>query len=277
MFIDLVGSTALSENIDAEELRDAILAYREVSAEAIRPAGGQIAKSFGDGLMVYFGYPIAYEDNAQRAMRAGLGILAGMAKLNARLLPEKGLQLDVRIGIHTGRAVIGDTGSGEIREVMDIVGDTPNIAARIQGVATPNTVAISTATYTITRGYYECESLGVHTLKGILEPMQVYRVLRETGIHQRLQASPHQLTPFVGRVPQLEQLFGAWDRVKAEKGQAIILSAEAGMGKSRLVQEFKTRIAAEPHQLAELYGSPYYQNTAFYPAVTGLRTTMDAD
>lgn len=199
MFCDLVGSTALSEQLDPEDLREMILAYRELCAKVIRRNGGQIAQSFGDGLMVYFGYPIAYEDNSQRAISTGLEIVTQIEQLSTQRMQELGVKLQVRIGIHTGKAVIGETGSGDTYELMDIVGDTPNIASRIQGIAAPNTVAISAATYHIAQGYFECKSLGKHHLKGIHKPMEVYVVQSEKLRHNRLEAATNGLTPYVGK------------------------------------------------------------------------------
>jgi class 3 adenylate cyclase/predicted ATPase/energy-coupling factor transporter ATP-binding protein EcfA2 len=271
MFCDLVGSTALSEQLDPEDLREMILAYREVCAEEIHRQSGQIAQSFGDGLMVYFGYPIAYEDNSQRAIRTGLNIVAQMEQLSTRLMQELGVKLQVRIGIHTGKAVIGETGRGDTYELMDIVGDTPNIASRIQGIATPNTVAISAATHHIAQGYFECKALGKHSLKGIQQPMAVYAVQSEKLRHNRLEAATSGLTPYVGRKTELASLLQRWEQAKSSKGQVVLLTGEAGMGKSRLVQVFQEQIAAESYILRELYCSPYYINSAFYPLIEMLR------
>ncbi len=271
MFCDLVGSTALSEQLDPEELQEILLAYRRVSADVIRRNGGQIAQSFGDGLMVYFGYPIAHEDNPQRAIGAGLEIIAQMEQLSTGLMQELGVELNVRIGIHTGKAVVGEMGTGDTYEHMGIVGDTPNIAARIQSIAAPNTVAISAATYRISQGYFECESLGEHTLKGISVPMAVYRVQKEKLLHNRLEAATSGLTPYVGRELELESLVQLWQQVKSGNGQVVLLTGEAGMGKSRLVQVFQERIATDDYNLRELYCSPYYTNSAFYPVIEMVR------
>src|SRR3989442_269122 len=165
MFCDLVGSTALSEQLDPEELREVVRAYQEVCAEVIGRFAGHIAQYLGDGLLVYFGYPVAHEDDAQRAVHTGLGILAALREsplLNTRLSQP----LQVRIGIHTGLVVVGEMGSGERRENLAL-GDTPNIAARVQGIAEPDTVVISAATYRLIQGFFECHALGPHILKGV--------------------------------------------------------------------------------------------------------------
>jgi len=167
MFCDLVGSTALSEQLDPEELRDVIRDYQSVCAEVISRYDGHIAKYLGDGLLVYFGYPMAHEDDAQRAVHTGLEIVGDMEKLNACLKEERGISLAMRIGIHTGLVVAGEMGGGDVRESMAIVGETPNIAARLEGIAEPDTVVISPATYRLIQGYFDCESMDPHQLKGL--------------------------------------------------------------------------------------------------------------
>jgi class 3 adenylate cyclase len=171
MFCDLVGSTPLSEQLDPEELRDVLHDYQSGCARVIRRFEGQIARYVGDALLVYFGYPLAHEDDAQRAVRAGLGILEAMDRLNARLQQEMNIRLQVRLGIHTGLVVAGDMDENEQLESMAIVGETPNIAARLQELAEPDTVVISPATYRLTEGFFDCRSLGHHSLKGISQPI----------------------------------------------------------------------------------------------------------
>jgi len=199
MFCDLVGSTALSEQLDPEELREVVRAYQEVCAEAVDSHDGYIAQYLGDGLLVYFSYPQAHEDDAQRAVRAGLGIVGAIHELpllNTRLQQT----LQVRIGIHTGLVVRGEMGGGKKRDPMAIVGETPNIASRLQGLAEPNTVVISSATYRLVEGLFECHDLGMHALKGISSPMKVYQVICESGVWSRFEVSATKgLTPLVGR------------------------------------------------------------------------------
>jgi class 3 adenylate cyclase len=192
MFCDLVGSTALSEQLDPEELREVVRAYHETCAGVIGRYAGHTAQHLGDGLLVYFGYPAAHEDDAQRAVRTGLEILAALSSLNARLpstirarLPHP---IQVRIGVHTGLVVIGEIGSGEKREVLAL-GETPNIAARVQGVAEPNTVAISGATYRLVQGLFEYQDLGPQELKGITASLALYRVVRESEAQSRFQVA----------------------------------------------------------------------------------------
>src|SRR6266545_4039758 len=176
MFCDLVGSTKLSSQLDPEEYRDVVRAYQRVCTEVIQRYDGHIAQLLGDGLLVYFGYPQAHEDDAQRAVRTGLGILAAMGDMNTRLQREKGIQLAIRIGVHTGLVVVGEMG-GAGRQEQLALGEVPNIASRLQGLAEPNTIAVSQASYRLIQGYFTCESLGEHALRGVTQPLNVYRVL----------------------------------------------------------------------------------------------------
>jgi class 3 adenylate cyclase/predicted ATPase len=265
MFCDLVDSTRLSSQLDPEEYRDMIRAYQRVCTDVIQRYDGHIAQLLGDGLLVYFGYPHAHEDDAQRAVRTGLGILAAMEDLNKALLQTKGIQLAVRLGIHTGLVVVGEMG-GAGRQEQLALGEVPNIASRIEGLAAPNTIAMSEATYRIVEGYFTCESLGEHALRGVSQPLNIYRVLGASGVHSRLDiASARGLTPLVGRESEVTLLLERWEQVKAGHGQIALLSGEAGIGKSRLVQTLKDHIVNEPHVRWECRSSEYYKNTAFFP------------
>ena len=210
MFCDLVDSTTLSSRLDPEEYRDVVRAYQTACTEVIRRYDGHIAQLLGDGLLVYFGYPQAHEDDAQRAVRTALGILAAMEDLQTRLHQDKGIQLALRVGIHTGLVVVGAMGSGDRQEQLAL-GETPNIAARIQGLAAPNTIAISEASYRLVQGYFTCEALGEQTLRGVAEPLHVYRVLQESGARGRLDvAVTRGLTPLVGRERKSRLLLERW-------------------------------------------------------------------
>ena len=197
MFCDLVDSTRLSSQLDPEDWRDVVRQYQQVCTNVIQRYDGHIAQLLGDGLLVYFGYPQAHEDDAQRAVRTGLGILAALGDLNQGLQQAKGIQLAIRIGIHTGLVVVGAMGGGGRQEQLAL-GETPNVAARIQGLAAPNSLVVSSATYRLIQGYFNCEALGVQTLRGVSELVHVYRVLQESGARGRLDiAATRGLTPLV--------------------------------------------------------------------------------
>jgi TOMM system kinase/cyclase fusion protein len=267
MFCDLVDSTKLSSQLDPEEYRDVVRAYQRVCSEVITRFDGHIAQLLGDGLLVYFGYPQAHEDDAHRAVRAGLGILAAMGDLNTRLKREKGIQLALRMGIHTGLVVIGEMGGGGRQEPLAL-GETPNIAARIQGLAEPKTLVISEATHRLVEGYFTCEALGEHPLRGVSQPLHIYRVLGESGVYSRLEvAQTRGLTPLVGRESEVTLLLERWEQVKAGQGQVILLTGDAGIGKSRLVQMLKDHVADEPHIRWVCRSAEYSQNTALFPLV----------
>ena len=267
MFCDLVDSTTLSSHLDPEEYRDVVRAYQSACTEVIQRYDGHIAQLLGDGLLVYFGYPRAHEDDAQRAVRTGLGILAAMGDRNTRLQHAQGLQLAVRLGIHTGLVVVGAMG-GAGRQEQLALGETPNIAARIQGLAASNAVAISDATYRLVQGYFQCQDLGAQTLRGVTEPMRVYQVLRESGATSRLDvAQPRGLTPLVGRASEVTLLLERWEQAKAGHGQVVLVSGEAGIGKSRLVQVLKDHVGNTPHVHWECRSAEYAQNTALFPLV----------
>ena len=263
MFCDLVGSTQLSAQLDPEAYRDMVRAYQVTCAEVIERFEGYIAQCLGDGLLVYFGYPMAHEDDAQRAARAALGSLDAMGLLNERLMQDKGRRLAVRIGIHTGPAVVGEIGIGRAQERL-AMGETPNIASSIQSLAEPDTVVLSGATLQLIQGYFECRALGVHTLPGVSEPIAVHCVLRESGVQSRLDIPPA-LTPLVGQKQEVSLLLECWEQAKEGQGQVVVIRGEAGIGKSRLVQVVKARLAGEAHRCLECRSSPYYQHTALYP------------
>ena len=265
MFCDLVDSTTLSAQLDPEEYREVVRAYQKVCSEVIIRFDGHIAQLLGDGLLVYFGYPQAHEDDAHRAVRTGLGILDAMGDLNKGLQQTKSIELAIRIGIHTGLVVVGDMG-GEGRQEQLALGEVPNLAARLQGLATPNTLAVSEATYRLVQGYFDCEALGEQTLRGVTQPLKVYRALGESGVHSRLDiASAHGLTPLVGRESEVALLLERWEQVKSGQGQVVLLSGEGGIGKSRLVQMLKDHVAHEPHTRRECRSSSYFEKTALFP------------
>jgi class 3 adenylate cyclase/tetratricopeptide (TPR) repeat protein len=281
MFCDLVGSTALSTQLDPEELREVVRVYQETCTEVIRRYDGHIAQHLGDGLLVYFGYPAAHEDDAQRAVRTGLEIVQALqsrARQQAASAPlphGRGSDpLRVRIGIHTGLVVIGEIGSSEKREILAL-GETPNLAARIQGQANPDEVVISAATYHLVEGLFECEGRGEPELKGVATPLTLYRVLQESETHSRFQVVARKgLTPLVGREHEVGLLRERWERVKDGAGQVVLLSGEPGIGKSRLVEALKETVEREGVRCLELRCSPYAQNSALQPVVEHLQRVL---
>jgi class 3 adenylate cyclase len=267
MFCDLVDSTSLSGQLDPEDLREVVRAYQAACTEVIQRFEGHVAQLLGDGLLVYFSYPQAHEDDAHRAVRAGLGMLDAMGLLNTRLDREKGIRLAVRVGIHTGLVVVGEMG-GAGRQEQLALGETPNVAARLQALAYPNTVVMSADTQRLVQGYFDCESLGDHDLRGVAQPLAAYRVLGDRGIQSRLEvATPRGLTPLVGREQEVGLLLERWEQVKDGQGHVILLSGEAGIGKSRLVQVVREHVAHEAHVRWECRSASYYQHTALYPLI----------
>src|SRR5262245_30684670 len=223
LFCDLVDSTALATQLDPEELREVVRAYQEACAKVIARFEGHIAQYLGDGLLVYFGYPLAHEDDAQRAVRAGLGMVEALGQLNTRLGQERGVQLTVRLGIHTGLVVVGEVG-GDSRHEPLALGETPNLAARLQGMAAPNTLVISAATLPLLGGFFACQSLGTARLKGFAQPLAVYQVLHESTARSRLEAADSSgLTPLVGREQEIALLGERWAKDKEGRGQGVVV------------------------------------------------------
>ncbi|HWX31104.1 MAG TPA: adenylate/guanylate cyclase domain-containing protein, partial [Steroidobacteraceae bacterium] len=262
MFSDLVGSTALSARLDPEDLREIISAYQKCVAETVRRLGGFVAKYLGDGVLVYFGYPQAHEDDAERAVRAGLELIAAVAAL------QSPVSLQTRVGIATGLVVVGDLiGSGEAQE-RGIVGETPNLAARLQGIAEPNTVVIAESTRRLLGNLFELEDLGAKDLKGIAEPMRTWAALRASSVESRFEAMHASgLTELVGREEELEILLRRWSKAKTGEGQVVLLSGEAGIGKSRLTAALLERLATESHTRLRYFCSPQHTDSALYPVI----------
>jgi class 3 adenylate cyclase/predicted ATPase len=274
MFCDLVGSTPLAEQLDPEELREVVRAYQQTCAEVIERFEGHIAQYLGDGVLVYFGWPRAHDDDAQRAVQAGLNILAAMETLNTRLERDKGLRLAVRMGIHTGLVVVGAMG-GHGRQEQLALGDTPNIAARIQGLAAPDTVLISAATHRLVQGYFTVAALGPQTLKGVAAPVPVYCILGVSAAQSRLDvAAVTGLTPLVGRQSEVALLLERWEQSKARLGQVVLLSGEGGIGKSRLMEVLRQQVVGEGLRCIMLRCSPYHTNSALYPVIDLLQRVL---
>jgi len=262
MFSDLVGSTALSARMDPEDLREIIAAYQKCVAEIVRRFGGFVAKYLGDGALVYFGYPEAHEDDAERAVQAGLELIAAVSALKTRA------SLQTRVGIATGLVVVGDlVGSGEAQE-RGIVGETPNLAARLQGIAEPNTVVIAEGTRKLLGTLFELEDLGLKDLRGIAGQVRAWAALRTSSVESRFEAlHAAGLTALVGREEEIELLRRRWSRAKSGEGQVVLLSGEAGIGKSRLTAVLVESLTPEPHTRLRYFCSPQHTDSAFYPII----------
>jgi class 3 adenylate cyclase len=262
MFSDLVGSTALSARMDPEDLREVISAYQKCVAETVRRFGGFVAKYMGDGVLVYFGYPQAHEDDAERAVRAGLELVDTVSSL------KTDVALQTRVGIATGLVVVGDLiGSGASQE-QAIVGETPNLAARLQGIAEPNTMIIAESTHRLLGNLFELADLGVKDLKGIAGSVRAWMALRPAAVESRFEAlHASGLTALVGREEETELLLRRWSRAKTGAGQVVLLSGEAGIGKSRLTAALVERLAPEPHTRLRYFCSPQHTDSAFYPII----------
>ena len=244
---------------------------------AIQPFDGYVAQYLGDGLLVYFGYPQAHEDAAQRAVRAGLAIVDAMAPLNTRLEPQYDVRVAVRLGLHTGVAVVGTVGSGARQEQL-AMGDTPNIAARLQGLAAPNTVVLSAVTARLLHGAFALEDVGVQQLKGVAEPMPVFCVL---GLGEpasdEAEPAPARLPFLVGREEELGLLLRRWEQSKAGLGQVVLLSGEAGIGKTALVEVLRAHVAREGYTCVGFRGSPYHTHSALYPVIEHVERVVRLD
>src|SRR5215831_7014672 len=262
MFSDLVGSTALSARMDPEDLREVISVYHKCVAETVRRLGGFVAQYLGDGVLVYFGYPEAHEDDAERAVRAGLKLIAAVIALKTQAA------LQTRVGIATGLVVVGDlAGSGEVHE-RGIIGETPNLAARLQGIAEPNTVVIAEATRRLLGNLFELKDLGARDLKGVAEPLRAWVALRASTVESRFEAlHAAGLTALVGREEEIELLRRRWSKTKTGDGQVVLLSGEAGIGKSRLTAALLESLAPEPHTRLRYFCSPQHTDSAFYSII----------
>jgi class 3 adenylate cyclase/predicted ATPase len=267
MFCDLVGSTALSARLDPEEMREVVHAYQNTVAGEIARFEGHVAKFMGDGVLAYFGYPKAHEDDAERSVRAGLAVTAAVSRLKA----PSGEALAARLGIATGLVVVGDlAGEGAAQEEA-VVGETPNLAARLQAIAEPGTVVISPGTRRLLGDLFELGDLGGQRLKGIADPVQAWRVGRERPAKSRFEATHGAgLTPFVGREHELTLLLDRWEQATGGEGQVVVLSGEPGIGKSRITQALRERIAGEPHTRLRYQCSPHHTNSALHPIIAQL-------
>ena len=294
LFCDVIDSTALTEQLDPEDLRQVLDAYRASVADVVLEYDGHIARYFGDGILVYFGYPIAHEDATRRAVQAGLGIVSGLEKLNANLIEIFGIQLQVRLSIDTGLVVVWEIGPlGNTTEqisaleryhgdAIDIVGKTPNIAARMQQVAPPNGIVIGDTTLRLIEGFFTYQDLGTITLKGISQPIPIYQILGEhpdsalPDFRREQTKLPLQdgMTPIIGRNRHVSTLMARWKLAETSTGQIVFVEGEAGIGKSRIVAVIADQVAERNAQILECRGSPDAQNSPLYPILTLIRQQL---
>ncbi|UCH48672.1 MAG: AAA family ATPase [Betaproteobacteria bacterium] len=271
MFCDLVGSTLLSQKLDPETLRELMQVYQKNCSQVIEKYDGHVAQYLGDGLMVYFGWPRAHEDDAERAIRAALEIVELVKNVPA---PEP---LQVRIGITTGPVVVGETGDGDASQPKIAVGETPNLAARFQGLANADEIVIGPATRRLVRDAFDYVDLGSHNLKGIVEPMQAWRVSGLTRRHGRFDAAhgEAELTPMVGRNQEIGLLIDRWQQSQDGEGQVVLLSGEPGIGKSRILNALRERLQDEGATPMRFQCSPYHANSAFWPCIDNFERTLE--
>ena len=271
MFADLVGSTAMSTQLDAEDCGEVNTAYRDACSPCIERFGGSIDRFLGDGILATFGFHKAHEDDPERAIRAGLAVIDAMAELDATVGKAKGVKLAVRVSVATGLVIGGDfVGEGSWQELDGVVGMAPNLAARLLGIGDPNTLVVDPETKRLVPGAFEYKDLGMHDLKGFREPIPVWQVLGETSIESRLKARGANLSPLIGRDEEVNALLRRWERIKSGKGQVALISGPAGIGKSRVADTIRERVATELENPASYHCyqcSPYHTNTALYPVI----------
>jgi len=267
LFCDLVDSTSLAAKLDAEDWRTLVNAYLDQASAAVTDFGGHVLKKLGDGLMALFGYPHAQENDAERAVRAALAIQRALADLNARNTRSGAPELSARIGIECGSVVVDAVG--------EVFGEAPNVAARVQGAAEPGTVLITASVQRQTAGLFVVEDKGAHELKGVAQPLSLYRVVRASGGGRRDGART--LTPFVGREEELGVLARRWERARAGEGQLVLIVGEPGLGKSRLIEEFHSQLTETPHTWSEWSASQLLQNTPLHPIAEWGRQRFGVD
>lgn len=274
LFCDMVGSTQIAAAFDAEDWREMLREYQQFVASSVEALDGSVAQYLGDGVVAYFGYPEAHEDDAERAVRAGLEVVTALLSRREELERRYGQPLSCRIGIHTGPVVIGEVGGGGRSEMLAI-GATTNVAARLQSAAHPNTVVISKATLNLVRGMFVVEDLGAHTLKGFANPVELYRVVEPTEAATRFDIASHEgFTKFVGRQRELDLLHDRWNQSKSGTGQVVLIEGEAGIGKSRSARVFRDRLSDESHRWVEFRASKFHGSTAFHPLIKLTRQTF---
>jgi class 3 adenylate cyclase len=268
MFADLVGSTALSTRLDPEDMRKIIGAYQRRCAEVIAKSGGFVARYMGDGILAYFGYPQAHEEDAERAVHAGLELIEAVGKLD----DGAGSALHMRVAVATGLVVVGDLRSVGVAQEHEVVGETPNLAARLQTLAEPDTVVISGSTRRLLGDLFETRALGTVSVKGFGAPVPVWQVTGASAVDSRFEALRRDSieTPLVGREEEIELLLRRWQQAKRGDGCVVLISGEAGIGKSRIAQTVLARLSGEPHIRLRYFCSPHHTDSAFYPIIRQL-------
>jgi class 3 adenylate cyclase/tetratricopeptide (TPR) repeat protein len=266
MFCDLVGSTALTTKLDPEDMREVIGAYHRCCVEQISKTGGFVARYMGDGVLAYFGYPQAHEHDAERAVRAGLSLVEAVPKLKT----AAGVPLQARVGIATGLVVVGDLIGEGVSQEHEVVGETPNLAARLQTLAEPGAVVISSSTRRLTGGLFDYRDLGTIALKGFGETVPAWQALGASAAESRFEALRASTTPLVGRGEEIDLLLRRWEQAKGGEGSVVLLAGEPGIGKSRIAETILERLSGEPHTRLRHFCSPHHQDTALYPSITQL-------
>jgi class 3 adenylate cyclase/tetratricopeptide (TPR) repeat protein/type II secretory pathway predicted ATPase ExeA len=278
MFVDLVDSTPLTERFDPEDMRHLLGVFHQACASAIETHEGHIAQYLGDGLLVYFGYPDAHEDDAVRAVLAGLAVISALHQANDRIEAEYGVRLHMRIGIETGLVVAGEIGAGSSLHRQAVVGETPIVAARLQSLALPDAIVVGPATERLIQGSFLLENLGWRELKGVSDPIQVYRVLAQTDVVDRFEIrAGHGMTPLVGRTAELDMLRQRWTQSSEGEMRCVLLTGEPGIGKSRVLRAFRDSISADAHEVVSFHCSSHYRNSPFWPVLQRLQRAFDLD
>ncbi len=276
MLCDVVESTPLAELLDPEDFREVLSGYQEACAGAIEGFRGYVARYIGDGVLAYFGYPVAHEDDPQRAVHAALGILDGVDALNTRLRERFDVSLQVRVGLHTGVVVAGEVGGGQAYEELAIVGEAPHVAARLQALAPAGSVVVGDSTWELVADQFETEPLGMRNLKGISRPVAVYRVVRATGSTYRHEPGRAR-KPIIDRTDELAELERAWQQAERGGGVLVHIAGEAGIGKSRLLRALREQVSEHPSAERVLHCSPHHPSTALHPVVRFLQQTMELE
>jgi len=264
MSCHLVGASDLAERLDPEDLRSLVRAHQESASAVVQRYEGHVAQYLVDGFLAYFCYPQAHEDDAERAVRAGLDVLTALQGLNESLAAEHGIRLALRIGIHTGPVVIGEMGGGAKRDMIAL-GDVPHMAARVQSAAEPDSVVVTAATQRLVAGLFVTEDRGAHQFEGLRQPIALHRVVRPSGVRGRVAAATGRLTPFVGREREMATLLERWEAARQGAGQRLVVLADAGVGKSRLTHQLRQHLTATPHTWLEAGATPYTAGTPFHP------------